>query len=566
VKPPLLKALLLTSAILWSHCCQSEPGGGVALEIARANTNAIVSWRYPSRGFGLEFAANLGTTNWQPATGTSVSNSGRWGVTGSASQPSGFFRLKNHLQYFGFWAGSVAPGGSIIEQRGSVNFTMGSGPGPSADQAVASGMKLMFFAPDFSDPNLQAQLDAMQPYATNMLAFFMRDEPDCVANGDTNKLDQLITSIESNVSQLRLSFPQVPTMMTLGCAFWSYSNFRIPQGIDFIALESYGNSGDPGATRNEWMSKLAFLKPYLNSSQRIFLMPGATEAYGTETQLIQKANDIFTYAQTDPLVMGVFPFDWYSDNYDCADAGVFCGNGVPATNYSISVIGNRSARDLPNLRARYIQIGRSIMNGAFLDVGAGAPSIQFLGGPSLPASPWIASQSGGTDGTTAIVDFFDPDLGATNQALRINSGANANEWYVGPLALDELAVGARFRLAAFTGTGKENLLCLTTHSTPLSPAPAITLVNDRYKLWNYVNSDTELMDIGPAVTNAWHTAYLYARNDGRVKLWWDDDLVFDGVAPLVNPFDGYVEWGSGSWQYDATTTLDFDWVAYGSHF
>ena len=561
------KALLLTLAILWSHWCQSEPGGGVMLAIAPTNTNAIISWPYPSRGFGLEFATNLaGMTNWQPATGTSVSNSGLWQVTAPASQPSGFFRLKNHLQYFGFWAGSVAPGGSIIEQRGSVNFTMSYGPGPSADLAVASGMKLMFFAPDFSDPNVQAQLDAMRPYASNMLAFFTRDEPDCVANGNTNKLDQLIASIESQVSQLRVSFPQVPTMMTLGCAFWSYSNFRIPQGIDYIALESYGSSGDPGATRNEWMSKLAFLGPYLNSSQRIFLMPGATEGYGTETQLIQKANDIFTYAQTDPLVLGVFPFDWYSDNYDCASAGVFCGNGVPTTNYSISVIGNRSARDLPNLRARYIQIGRSIMNGAFLDVGAGDPSIQFLGGPSLPASPWIPSQSGGTDGTTSIVDFFDPDLGATNQCLRINSGANANEWYVGPLAQDELAVGARFRLAAFTPTGKENLLCLTTHSTPLSPAPAITLVNGRYKLWNYVNSDTELMDIGPAITNAWHMAYLYARNDGLVKLWWDDNLVFDGPAPLVNPFDGYVEWGSGSWQYDATTTVDFDWVAYGDHF
>src|SRR5439155_10962012 len=47
------KALLLTSAILWSHSCQSEPGGGVALEIARTNTNAIVSWPYPSRAFGL---------------------------------------------------------------------------------------------------------------------------------------------------------------------------------------------------------------------------------------------------------------------------------------------------------------------------------------------------------------------------------------------------------------------------------------------------------------------------------------------------------------------------------
>ena len=29
-------------------------------------------------------------------------------------------------------------------------------------------------------------------------------------------------------------------------------------------------------------------------------------------------------------------------------------------------------------------------------------------------------------------------------------------------------------------------------------------------LWSYVNSDTSLMDIGPAVTNAWHTAYLYS--------------------------------------------------------
>src|SRR5207302_9478421 len=156
--------------------------------------------------------------------------------------------------------------------------------------------------------------------------------------------------------------------------------------------------------------------------------------------------------------------------------------GVPATNYSLKVIGNRSARDLPNVRARYTQIGRSIMSGAFLDVGAGGPWIQFLGGPSLPASPWISSQSGGTDGTTLIADFFDPDLGATNQALRINSGANANEWYVGPLALEELAVGARFRLVAFSPTGKENLRCLTTHSTPLSPAPAIPLVNGHYKL------------------------------------------------------------------------------------
>jgi hypothetical protein len=562
----ILSASLTASVVFMNLWCQGEPAGGITLAVARDTTNATVSWPYPATGFGLEFSTNLAATQWQPASEVSVSNSGHWAVTAPASLPDRIFRLKNHLQHFGFWAGSVAAGGSIIEQGGTVNFTMGAGPGPSADRAVALGMKLMFFAPDFSDPNVQAQLDAIRPYATNMLAFFTMDEPDCVAGGDTAKLDQLLSSIESQISQLKLSFPEVPMMMTVGCSFWTYSNFRIPTGIDFIAVESYGSSGDPAATRAEWMAKLQYLKSYMNSSQRIFMMPGATEGYGTESQLIQKANDIYMYAQTDPLVVGVFPFDWYSENYDCASAGVFCGNGVPATNYSINVIGNRSARDLPNLRARYKQIGQAIMNGAFLDVGAGGPWIQFLGGSSLPGSPWISSHTGGSSGTTVSANFFDPDLGATNQALRINSGANANEWYVGPLALDELAVGARFRLVAFSPAGKENLLCLTTHSTPLSPAPSITLVDGRYKLWNYVNSDTSLMDIGPAETNVWHTAYLYARNDGKVKLWWDDNLVFDGPAPLVNSFNGYVEWGSGSWQYNATTTVDFDWVAYGNNF
>lgn len=566
VKSLLRNALLLIPAILWHGHCLGEPVSGVSLRIAPTNGNAILTWPFPSRGFGLETAGNLRTTNWQSMAGTPISSNGNWSVTTVSSLPSAFFRLRNHLQYFGFWAGSVAANASITEQRGSVNFTMGAGPGASGDEAVAAGMKLIFFAPDFTDPNVQSQLDAMQPYVTNMLAFFMMDEPDCVANGDTNKLEELLHSIETNITHLRQSFPKAPAMMTLGCAFWTYSNFRIPEGIDYIAIESYGSTGDPAGTRSEWLAKLAFLKPYLNNSQRLFLMPGATEAYGTEAQLIQKANDIFAYAQSDPLVIGVFPFDWYSENYDCASAGVFCGNGVPATNYSIAVIGNRSARDLANLRARYIQIGHSIINGAFLDAGSGDASIQFLGGGNLPGPPWASSQSGGTGGSTSILNFFDTDLGATNQCLRINSGANANEWYVGPLAFDEMVVGARFRLAAFTPTGRENLLCLTTHSTPLSPAPAITLVDGRYKLWNYVNSNTQLMDLGPAVTNAWHTAYIYARSGGPVKLWWDDALVFDGAAPLVNPYDGYIEWGSGSWQYNAITTVDFDWIAYGNHF
>jgi hypothetical protein len=29
---------------------------------------------------------------------------------------------------------------------------------------------------------------------------------------------------------------------------------------------------------------------------------------------------------------------------------------------------------------------------------------------------------------------------------------------------------------------------------------------------------------------------------------------------------GWQTWGSGTWQYDLTTTVDFDWVAYGNNF
>jgi hypothetical protein len=565
MKEFLLKTSLAVFAIFLSSWCRAQPIAGVPLAIARDKNNAIVSWPSPSTGFQLEFSTDLSATNWQTAPGTPVSSNNRRTLTAPSNLPSSFFRLKNHLQYFGYWAGSVAPGGSVAEQAGSANFTM-SGPGASADQAVASGMKLIFFAPDFSDPGIQGQLAAIRPYATNMLAFFTMDEPDCVAGGSTARFDQLVTSIEAQISNLKSLFPKVPTMMTLGCAFWTYNNFRIPQGIDYIALESYGSSGDPGTTRSEWLSKLQHLKSYMTGSQRIFLMPAATEGYGTESQLIQKANDIYAYAQTDPLVIGVFPFDWYSDNYDCAGAGVFCGNGVPSRDFSINVIGPRSARDLPNLRARYIQIGHSIMNGPFLDVGSGPSPLQVLGGSALPRPPWVTSKSGGAAGSTRIVDFLDTELGATSQALRIDSTVNANEWSVGPLTLDELAVGARFRLVAFSPTGKENLLCLTTHSTPLSPAPSITLVDGRFKLWSYVNSDTLLMDLGPAETGVWHTAYLYARSDGKVRLWWDGELVFDRAAPLVNPFNAYIEWGSGAWQYNAATTVDFDWVAYGNNF
>src|SRR5919108_6356191 len=99
--------------------------------------------------------------------------------------------------------------------------------------------------------------------------------------------------------------------------------------------------------------------------------------------------------------------------------------------------------------------------------------IQYLDGSVLPDFPWIPFQDGPPEGRgdTVVVDFPDPDGGAANQALRVNSGDGGNEWYVGPLYLNEIVAAARFRLVEFSPAGRENLLCVQVGGAG-SPAPA----------------------------------------------------------------------------------------------
>jgi hypothetical protein len=142
------------------------------------------------------------------------------------------------------------------------------------------------------------------------------------------------------------------------------------------------------------------------------------------------------------------------------------------------------------------------------------------------------------------------------------SGASYNEWYVGPIIANDLVGAARFRVADFSPAGKENILSVTVGGA-LPTAPSITLVDGRFKVWSYT-SDLEILDLGPALANEFHTAYILARNDGTAQVWWDGAFVVDGFVPITESFDGYVEFGSGTfWQTTAATTIDFDWVGYG---
>jgi hypothetical protein len=184
--------------------------------------------------------------------------------------------------------------------------------------------------------------------------------------------------------------------------------------------------------------------------------------------------------------------------------------------------------------------------------------LSYLDGSSIPGTPW---QPYTNEGGTLIVP-----IDATNEALRLDSsdpsGLGYNEWYIGPIVVSELVGASRFRLVDFSPTAKENLLAVTVGGG-MPTAPSITLVDGRFKVWSYT-SDQEILDLGPAVANVFHTAYILARDNGTAQVWWDGAFVVDGTVPITTNYEGYVEFGSGtSWQTTAATTVDFDWVGYG---
>jgi hypothetical protein len=185
----------------------------------------------------------------------------------------------------------------------------------------------------------------------------------------------------------------------------------------------------------------------------------------------------------------------------------------------------------------------------------------YLDGSALPGPPWEAFIN---EGSTAIVD-----LGGGNSALRMDSpahndggGTHYNEYYDTRFGDTDIVAAARFRLVDFSSTGKENLLAVTVGGA-MSIAPSISLVEGNYWVWSYTSGEP-ILDLGPAVANEWHTAYIQALANGLARVYWDGALVVDGPVTDAPNFDGYVEFGSGTyWETTAHTVVDFDWVGSG---
>src|SRR5213076_3200894 len=108
----------------------------------------------------------------------------------------------------------LAPQGSIVEQFGYANFSylQGGFSTTVADQAVAVGMKLLVPSPNFGN---SSEVNAIKPYTKNIMAFFMMDEPDCAAGGNTTTLNIMLNTIETEIRKVDTNFPGAKTMLTV---------------------------------------------------------------------------------------------------------------------------------------------------------------------------------------------------------------------------------------------------------------------------------------------------------------------------------------------------------------
>ena len=337
-----------------------------------------------------------------------------------------------HLQFFGFFVGSIAGTGSIGEQRGFVNFTAAvdfkaDDAAQQANKAKAAGMKLLV---GFPDENFNAFVTAALPFKDDILAVLIFDDVNCGGFGNTHPWNEGMAIAEARIAQIHSALG-VPTLIDYnGNPDLCPTTFRFPTGLDYVSVETYGaNGGDAIQHKALWITMVEELKSYMNGSQKLFLMPAATDGYygNPVSTIIQHINDVYAFAQNDPKVAGLFPFLWYSYQYDCAAVGVECGGGVPEGNYSIPVIGERAVRDSPPLKARFIEIGHEFpffpANGISLTApgvsvneyaGAAPLGVRLTTPDELPSQFAASVQYATTNGTAvAGIDYAAAPPGAT---------------------------------------------------------------------------------------------------------------------------------------------------------
>src|SRR4029077_3926014 len=110
------------------------------------------------------------------------------------------------------------------------------------------------------------------------------------------------------------------------------AGFSLPAGYDWIGMECYQGVAD-------CQNKVNALKPMLPPGGRVWILPlGVASVYNSEAQLVQQAQDMYDWAKDEPAIIGFTVFVWQSN----------------------MVAPDLAVRDLPNLKAKYREIGNLI--------------------------------------------------------------------------------------------------------------------------------------------------------------------------------------------------------------
>ena len=202
------------------------------------------------------------------------------------------------LRYFGYFAARItASGGDHL--RGS------------SAAATASTRRPVSFYPDYA-ARWGRLADAVRSRIGKVGAFYLMDEPQY--RGATP------AELERAARTIKATFPGVPVMMVEAGPQVSGS-LQIPPSVDWVGFDWYCRPfADVERT-------LATLHGRLHPGQSMFLVPeaapleacGGAVGHATDAEIARLQYDYFELAQSDPRVIGLLAFGFWTSGYDSAD-------------------------------------------------------------------------------------------------------------------------------------------------------------------------------------------------------------------------------------------------------
>ncbi|MFN0061799.1 MAG: hypothetical protein ACKVPX_04690 [Myxococcaceae bacterium] len=281
------------------------------------------------------------------------------------------------LKYFGYWdTSNPRPIDEVLgDQAGYINVTKYS-PVPwslaattvTLRKAAERGLRvvvhwLYFEAIDVGTP-IPAQVaewaQVVQPYANQILAVSIADEPDCNYNGarfpngwTPENCQAQRRKIEANIALVKSILPSAAAWVNYTSA-WVYGlalaprfGYAVPSNADWLSFDCYTAWGN--CFGNQSVAQMVTtLQNGLSPRQEIVLIPRAFQGdfagyIPSQDTIAAEAEAHFQMASSNPRIVGIFPFIWWS--FDEVGMGPWTG-----------------ARSSPIVRAKFADIGRRIVN------------------------------------------------------------------------------------------------------------------------------------------------------------------------------------------------------------